>query len=138
MDSIIKEIELDVSKSIDEVAENAKRIMREEVHRTVGTNSRGKYKEASTGKLENSIHIDKVSKYIREVGTDIPYAQYVINGRGEIDMRKASTKKKFPNSSYPLKWKSNGKTIYSYKSAAVKSNDFFTRAYDRLVMEEGE
>lgn len=101
---------------LDKVAAEAQAIMQDEI--------RTKTKEQS-GRLEASINIQKISESARSIGTNVEYAKYVNDGRGEVRPKNA----KF------LRWESprfSGNEIFAKRAGQAEGIHFTSETKKRL------
>lgn len=75
--SLVKDIKDQAKKELDRIADDAVTIMRSEVPQA-GKNP------WSTGKLAASITKESGGEFVRYVGTNLFYAKFVENGRGDV------------------------------------------------------
>lgn len=76
----IDQVDAYLEDVLNRVAGEAQRYMAEYIERTA---------DNSTGVLSGSIYNEKRGKFTRAVGSALPYAKYVNNGRGPVRVKNA-------------------------------------------------
>lgn len=101
-----------INKLGDRVAAEAEAYMKTEIAQTTH----------GTGALAASVNTIKRSDSEWSVGTDLPYAKYVKNGRGVVRPVRAKA----------LHWVDNGQDVFAMRASATKPNDFIKRTKEYL------
>lgn len=119
---IVEKFRANLTKTLAKTAQRAKEIMQEEASKSV---AKKPYLTERTGALERSIFAEKRGKNEYAVGTRIPYAKYVIYGRGAIDMRAKGKP-------YPMRWQAHGKKIVAQRVSPQDPHNFIKDTANRL------
>lgn len=108
---------IDLVKHVNEIAE---RTIEEYADRIAGEMKANA--PVKSGTLKGSISVEYISPTERFIGSDLEYAKWVENGRGEI----------FPKYAKALKFEANGKTIFAKHAKAYKGSHFVRKTANKF------
>lgn len=118
---LVDKYKVKLAEKLENVANKAQRIMQEEASKSVATTP-----VIRTGALEKSIFKEKRAENEYAVGTRIPYARYVLFGRGEVK----------PKERKALYWESKNGKVFSQYARPTKPHNFIEDTAKRLRGEQ--